>query len=178
MPQLRSPNFLAMDLLQSASRFRTTPLLRCHPHTPSPLQIHRQVSFHFLIQSDLFGSCSQFLGFSDVLNSILFVWWIFRSNLLFLEPNTRYHRELWAAIDAVERVFRLCLDVISRLHLILFGSRENVVNKRDIIITCMLQSDYKHFQPSSISLKWTQKLLQSSSIFHLQNGDLSFKLQI
>ncbi|PSS10298.1 PAP-specific phosphatase precursor [Actinidia chinensis var. chinensis] len=68
-----------MDLVQSAFRFPTTPLLRRHPHRPlTPL---RRLRFTI------------------------------RSSLPFPEQTARYHRELRAAVDAVERACRLCVDV-------------------------------------------------------------------
>ncbi|KAG5516705.1 hypothetical protein RHGRI_037445 [Rhododendron griersonianum] len=83
-----------MDILHSATQFPTIPFLHPHRHRPSASVRHLR----------------RCLGFTV------------RSSLPFPDQNAKYHRELRAAVGAVERACRLCVDVISQLKI--FFSRD------------------------------------------------------
>ncbi|XP_058200530.1 putative PAP-specific phosphatase, mitochondrial [Rhododendron vialii] len=86
-----------MDILHSATQFPTIPFL--HPHRPSASVRHLR----------------RCLGFTV------------RSSLPFSDQNAKYHRELRAAVDAVERACRLCVDVKQSL----FSSDGRILEKND-----------------------------------------------
>ncbi|KAE9461749.1 hypothetical protein C3L33_06343, partial [Rhododendron williamsianum] len=86
-----------MDILHSATQFPTIPFL--HPHRPSASVRHLR----------------RCLGFTV------------RSSLPFPDQNAKYHRELRAAVGAVERACRLCVDVKKSL----FSSDGRILEKND-----------------------------------------------
>lgn len=103
-----------MDLLRSVSYFSSVRFFSRHS-SPAPLRRRCFAVRSLQLQSIRFFFYSQSSWFLCLCLDFYFLFsggWIFRSSLPFQKHEAKYYKELGAAIDAVQKACRLCVDVI------------------------------------------------------------------